>query len=79
MGVKVITRHRNVNDLIQWLEYNVGPVLHSQPMNFWHGLGWHLRTYTTIRYHGNHAKNEHQWEVEFDGEQKATLFALVWP
>ena len=28
--------------VLQWLQDNVGDMLHYKPIIFWHGEGWHL-------------------------------------
>lgn len=70
--MKLYTPHRNWADLVQWLQENIGPVLHSQPIIFWHGDGWHLHRLVGL------ASAKDCWEVEINDEKKATLFALRW-
>ena len=62
---KVYTLYRNYSDIIQWLQENVGPLLHHQPIIFWHGQGWHVRNYhkTDLK---NPENNRHGWSIEFD-------------
>lgn len=61
---KVYTFHRNYSDIVKWLQDNVGPLLHSQPLIFWHGDGWHVRSYHTVD-RGNPHNNRSGWCIEF--------------
>lgn len=77
MSVTVTTTHKNSGDIVHWLQENVGPVLHSKPLIYWHGASWHMRSYyvtniTTGPY------RDHGWSVEFDREEDAVLFKLRW-
>ena len=70
--MKINSPHKNWADLLNWLQENVGPILHSQPIMFWHGDGWHLRRLVDLE------ATHDRWEVEINDEKKATLFALRW-
>ena len=75
---KVYTLHRNYSEIIQWLQENVGPLLHHQPIIFWHGDGWHMRNYhkTDLK---NPENNRHGWSIEFDDivdNNKILLFKI---
>ena len=61
---------------LNWLQSNIGPLLNSMPIIFWHGRGWHMRGVPEIR-----AENfglRAGWTVEFDDDENATWFALIW-
>ena len=75
---RVCTLHRNYGDIVQWLQENIGPLLHSQPLIFWHGQGWHMRNYhrTDLK---NRENNQHGWSIEFDhnvDDNKILLFKI---
>lgn len=70
--MKIYVDHKNWVELLHWLQDNIGPVLHSQPIIFWHGDGWHLHRLVDL------ASAKDCWEVEINDEKKATLFALRW-
>ena len=70
----VYTYHRNYSDIIHWLQTNVGPMLHSQPIMYWHGKGWHVR-----RYVGKANDSIKGWTVEFNDsvdDNKILLFKI---
>lgn len=74
----VTTLHRNSADIVHWLQENIGPVLHYQPIIFWHGQGWHMRNYhrTDLK---NPENNRHGWSIEFEDsvdERKILLFKI---
>ena len=66
---KVYTLHRNYSDIIQWLQENVGPLLHYQPIIFWHGDGWHMRNYhkTDLK---NRKNNRQGWINWWEADEK---------
>ena len=62
--------------VLHWLKENIGQMLHSQPIIFWHGNGWHMTLGRDIELHcaiGNSVIT-----VEFDKSIDATWFRLVW-
>lgn len=74
----VTTLHRNSADIVQWLQENIGPVLHCQPIIFWHGEKWHMRNYhsTDLK---NPANNRHGWSIEINDDSlkdKMLLFKI---
>ena len=75
--MKIYTLYKNSADIVHWLQENVGPVLHSQPIIFWHGDGWHMRSYH-INYSDSSKKNDHGWCIEVDDKKKAVLCSLRW-
>ena len=46
------------------------------PIIFWHGRGWHMRGVPEIRAEDFGLRAG--WTVEFDDEENATWFALIW-
>jgi hypothetical protein len=63
-------------EVLQWLQDNVGPMLHYKPIIFWHGEGWHLKTSYEVAPRGQLGK--HFCVVDFDDEKKAIWFKLIW-
>lgn len=72
---QVCTLYRNYSDIIHWLQENVGPMLHHQPIIFWHGQGWHMRSYykTDLK---NTDNNRSGWCVEFTDDVKDSTILL---
>lgn len=67
--VKIYTK-ADYNKVISWLQEHIGVLLHSQPIIFWHGEGWHMKLEQAIL---NDAII-----VDFDNPEHATWFGLVW-
>jgi hypothetical protein len=42
MAVTTIKVYNEYAPVLQWLQDNVGTMLHYKPIIFWHGEGWHL-------------------------------------
>ena len=63
-------------EVLQWLQDNVGPMLHYKPVIFWHGQGWHLKTSYDVAPRGQIGR--HFCIVEFEDEQTAAWFSLRW-
>ena len=53
-------------EVLSWLQSNVGDLLHSKPIIFWHGVGWHLKA------------KMGECIVEFEHSEDAVMFALKW-
>ena len=62
--------------VLQWLQDNVGTMLHSNPIIFWHGEGWHLTLGHEVAQRGKIGRPI--CTVEIDDPEKATWFSLVW-
>ena len=62
--------------VLQWLQDNVGNMLHYKPIIFWHGEGWHLTCGSEVPKRGEMGRP--YCTVEFDDPEKATWFSLVW-
>lgn len=75
--MKIYTFHKNSSEIVQWLQENIGPTLHSQPIIFWHGRGWHMRSYYTTNL-DNPNKNDHGWCIEVEDPKLAMLCGLRW-
>lgn len=73
---KVYTFSKNFSEIVQWLQDNVGQLLHSNPIIFWHGEGWHMRSYYVTS--DDRSQNQSGWCIEIEDEKKATLCALKW-
>lgn len=72
---QVCTFYRNYSDIVQWLQENVGPLLHSKPLIFWHGQGWHMRDYRKTDF-GNPVNNQKGWSIEFTDDVKDSIILL---
>jgi hypothetical protein len=76
MGIRTsIEVHGYYEDILHCLEANVGKLLHSAPMLFWHGKGWHMSSVRTPR-RGKIFKR--CYTIEFTDEKKAIWFRLLW-
>lgn len=62
--------------VLQWLQDNVGPILHHKAIVFWHGQGWHLKFASEVAPRGHLGR--YYCSVEFDDEKTAIWFGLVW-
>ena len=71
--VKVYTGYKPI---LEWLTENVGPLLHHNAIIYWHGRGWHLTAGHEVAPRGQMGKN--YCVVEFEDEQKAIWFSLLW-
>jgi hypothetical protein len=61
--------------ILYWLQENIGPLLHSKPIIFWHGKGWHMKLGREI---GAMSIRHSVITVDFDNPKHATWFGLVW-
>ena len=61
--------------ILYWLQENIGPLLHSKPIIFWHGKGWHMKLGREI---GAMSIRHSVITVDFDTPEHATWFGLVW-
>lgn len=61
--------------ILHWLQENIGPLLHSKPIIFWHGKGWHMKLGREI---GAMSIRHSVITVDFDTPEHATWFGLVW-
>ena len=62
--------------MLHWLQENIGPLLHSQPIIFWHGKGWHMKMGRDVAPRG--AIGNNVITVDFDNPEHATWFGLIW-
>lgn len=72
-----ISVKRNYAEILQWLIKNVGPLLHSQPIIFWHGSGWHM-TRVTLREVDINRFGDYGYAIRIDDQEKAVWFSLIW-
>lgn len=63
--------------ILKWLIDNIGPVLHSQPLIFWHGEGWHMGRISARAVDINRP-TDYYYTVRIDDDEKAVWFALLW-
>lgn len=61
--------------MLYWLQENIGPLLHSTPIIFWHGKGWHMKLGREI---GAMSIRHSVITVDFDTPEHATWFGLIW-
>ena len=61
--------------ILHWLQENIGPLLHSKPIIFWHGKGWHMKLGREI---GAMSIRHSVITVDFDTPEHATWFGLIW-
>lgn len=61
--------------MLHWLQENIGPLLHSNPIIFWHGKGWHMKLGREI---GAMSIRHSVITVDFDTPEHATWFGLIW-
>jgi len=61
--------------MLYWLQENIGPLLHSKPIIFWHGKGWHMKLGREI---GAMSIRHSVITVDFDTPEHATWFGLIW-
>ena len=76
MAITTIKVYNEYAPVLQWLQDNVGRLLHYNAIIFWHGEGWHLTIGHDPAPRGQIGKN--YCVVDFDDEQKAIWFKLVW-
>ena len=62
--------------MLHWLQENIGPLLHCQPIIFWHGKGWHMKMGRDVAPRG--AIGNNLITVDFDNPEHATWFGLIW-
>lgn len=60
--------------VLSYLQTNVGVLLHSQPIIFWQGRGWHMKGGSYVAPRGS--VGEYFYDVEFDDPKQAVAFAL---
>jgi hypothetical protein len=63
--------------VLSWLQENIGDLVHSQPIIFWHGRGWHMKMGRDVA-PSRLAIGKNFITVEFDNPEHATWFGLVW-
>lgn len=62
--------------VLSWLQENIGDLVHSQPIIFWHGRGWHMKMGRNVAWRDHIGNNF--ITVQFDNPEHATWFGLVW-
>jgi len=76
MTVTVTIQNTSYARVLAWLQENIGDLLHSQPIIFWHGKGWHMKMGREVAPRG--AIGNNVITVDFDNPEHATWFGLVW-
>lgn len=75
MGV-TIKVYKPWAEVLHLLIENVGPMLHSKPIIFWHGKGWHMTFHPEVAPRGE--IGERYCMIEFEKESDAVWFSLRW-
>jgi hypothetical protein len=66
-------------EVLSYLQEHVGVLLHSQPIIFWHGRGWHMKAGTSHRQVAPRGTvGTSFYDVTFDDPKQAVAFALKW-
>jgi hypothetical protein len=76
MVTTVTIQNTSYARVLSWLQEHIGVLLHSQPIIFWHGKGWHMKMGRDVASRG--AIGNHVITVEFDNPEHATWFGLIW-
>ena len=76
MAITTIKIYKPWALVLHLLIENVGPMLHSKPIIFWHGSGWHMTRHREITTRGQIGKQ--YCIIEFDKEADAVWFSLRW-
>ena len=74
MAVTTIKVYERWAVVLHWLQTDIGPMLHSKPIIFWHGLGWHMSFHHEVAPRGEIGK--HFCSIDFDKEEDAIWFLL---
>ena len=69
-----VESYRFYNEILQWLQENVGNILWSQPIISWHGEGWHIKSTPKVSPRG--ISSVICYTVTFEDPEKALLFGL---
>lgn len=64
------------DDVLSWLQENVGDLQWSRPIVEWQGQGWRLNAYGLIRARGK--PSSVRYIIKVDDAKLATLAALRW-
>ena len=62
------------NEILQWLQENVGNIKWSHPIVSWHGEGWFMKMTPKVNRRG--LSSVACYTVYFEDEKYATLFGL---
>jgi hypothetical protein len=71
----IIRNNKGYASVLSWLQENIGDLLHSKPIIFWHGNGWHMKLGREM---GAMGIRHSVITVDFDNPEHATWFGLVW-
>lgn len=69
-----VKTYRFHEEVIEWLQINVGPLQWSRPIIVWKGQGWRVRQQAEVMPRGTPTRAVY-W-VEIDNPQLETLFRL---
>ena len=63
-------------EVLEWLQDNIGPLLHSKPIIDWQGKGWYMKSASEL----SRKRDGYRacWAVEFINEKDAIWFSLLW-
>ena len=76
MVTSVKIANTDYSRVLSWLQENIGDLVHSQPIMFWHGRGWHMKMGRDVAWRA--AIGNNFITVQFDNPEHATWFGLVW-
>jgi hypothetical protein len=68
--------YANLQDILSWLQQNVGPLQYTSPISEWFGQGWHIQVREEFNPVGNFITQ--YYNVDINDKQKAFIFALKW-
>jgi hypothetical protein len=68
--------YANLQDILSWLQHNVGPLKYTSPTSEWFGQGWHIQARDEFNPVDNFVTQ--YCNVNIYDTQKALIFALKW-
>jgi hypothetical protein len=71
-----ITTTAHYEDVIEWLQTNIGELLWSRPVVEWKGRGWTVNSYGSLRLRSS--SSVVSYIIRIDNPKLATLAALRW-
>ena len=71
-----VRTHQPWAEVLSYLQEHVGDLLHCQPIVFWHGKGWHMKSAPEVAPRGRPSRMF--YDVTFDDPKQAVAFALKW-
>ena len=85
MAITTIKVYKPWAVVLHLLIENVGPMLHSKPIIFWHGKGWHMTFHPKVasqllrsNVSPQSGISEAYCTIQFEKEADAVWFSLRW-